>query len=832
MLSRCRRYTKKLQNEVLLLSTLVYSKTTEILKTRELTLVETLDNVKCPSKSLNREEVLSNHLIFLDSCANKSFIYQQDPNNNYSKLSSESCVENEDNGFNDARSAFKIAPKFDETYLAKNKSHNILSVSRKNSSDNIQSSNPLSSTRFPEKHPTEIKRSDSFLKRLVASSRENWTGCEKFIRNIHQKSPSGEKKVITQINRKPTEKKDYPVPPIRRKRKKNQSSCNTNSVSSSNPSLSNEQKDNSVSTNNEDTIRNCSTEDGFLLINASYSSHKGDTSSREHLQEFSLGLKDYSTTLLQPYQCIKLIPNNKLLQQENHERQVSSSRSISTDDVDDLIKSNDNFKFYSLKNSHSSTLEEDDSHIYLSSLGSLKSLGKNNRKVKSDLDLSCTSSDGHLNSNLKVKLKRSPSPEDNAFCSGSVESSDNTLRSCDNSLNKLRYLNWSNSAALASSVSSSDYSFTNVSDFDVEKQFNNSNSTSIKRDFENIHENFLVEKGPSDKKSKRKHISNPRFNKQTEAEQRRAINSQETKANSDDYWSGDNFDKKSVYCNSCSGYISSQNDDCSCSCRSLVRRECCSSENYVGLVSESDLTVTEYRNLLSDVSREKNESPIEGKTNKQLTAKKLQQRQYASRPTDTLTDHWKSKSASANKIKKIRIDNNSSNMKIIIKMMRIREKIIYGFSAFAILFTLLLVMDLQMDLGYSGHHLVPSHGRVRIGDEPGRDTVYTNFRRKFLQRVNASKELTASDNSIGGGPNSRDNTANNAGVVGSGASVAAGSVIKDNTKIEPPHDDFGDLVDILINADNIDLETGVVRISNEDYSDNPTIGDIREIPIR
>ncbi|XP_057324357.1 extracellular serine/threonine protein CG31145 [Microplitis mediator] len=173
-------------------------------------------------------------------------------------------------------------------------------------------------------------------------------------------------------------------------------------------------------------------------------------------------------------------------------------------------------------------------------------------------------------------------------------------------------------------------------------------------------------------------------------------------------------------------------------------------------------------------------------------------------------------------------------MKIIIKMMRIREKIIYGFSAFAILFTLLLVMDLQMDLGYSGHHLVPSHGRVRIGDEPGRDTVYTNFRRKFLQRVNASKELTASDNSIGGGPNSRDNTANNAGaVVGSaGASAAARSVIKDNTKIEPPHDDFGDLVDILINADNIDLETGVVRISNEDYSDNPTIGDIREIPIR
>lgn len=803
-------------------------------------MVETLDNVKCPSTSWNHEEVVSSHLIFSDSCANKS---QSNPksnshnnnnnnnnfHNNYLKISTDFNVD-EDDGTNRARSG-AISRKFDETWVVAEKrstpsKESISYISRKNPSCNVQSysysSLSSSSSCGERRRPSNIKRSDSFLKRF----RENWPSCEKFIKNI----PSYGKKPGLFIKSKDT---DHPVPPVRRKRHKTERGiCNTdnNLIIPQNPSPSNEQKDNlvTVSSKKEDTIANYNTDNRLLLINASYSSHKGGTSSqeREHLQEFSPGLQGYSTSQLQSSECIKLIPDRSKLLEQDFERRVSRSRSISTDDVDDLINSNDNF----------STSNENNNYCYYSSSSpsNLKLL-KNNRKVKSDLDLSCRQS--HFNSNLRLKLKRSPSPENNALYSGSgsAEYSDIILRSSDNSVNELRCLNWSNSTTLHSSVSSG-YSFSNVSDGGKDiigdsyyDGYRNSNSSGYindneqkggKKALKGSEDNFLTEK------VERKSSVNPCANKTIQAEQQ-VIHSQETKTKFDDYWLEDNdhLDEESAYCScSCDSYT----DYCS-------RRwsECsiqASNSNPVRLVSESNLTVIGSRNLLSDGPEEENESEIKGRTGKQLTLKQSQRRLTVSRESYTLANRLEDKSSNL----KSQVDNNKdSNMKILIKIMRIREKIIYGFSAFAILFTLLLVMDLQMDLGYSGHHLVPSHGRVRMHDELGHDTVYTNFHRKFLQRVNASKELTASDNSIGGGPNSRDNTANNGGsVVASADAAAPGNIIRDNTKREPLHDDFGDLVDILVNADNIDLDTGVVRISNEDYSDNPTIGDIRGIPIR
>ncbi|XP_063994366.1 extracellular serine/threonine protein CG31145 [Diachasmimorpha longicaudata] len=162
-------------------------------------------------------------------------------------------------------------------------------------------------------------------------------------------------------------------------------------------------------------------------------------------------------------------------------------------------------------------------------------------------------------------------------------------------------------------------------------------------------------------------------------------------------------------------------------------------------------------------------------------------------------------------------------MGLFIKMMRIREKLIFGFSAFAILFTLLLVMDLQMDLGYSGHHLVLSHGRVKMGDEPDRDTVYNNFRRKFLQRTNGSRELTASDNSVG-----TQNTRDSGGLRDSPRTEVNGA----SSKNEQEHDDFADLVDMVLNGDGIDTETGVVRVSGEDYTNNPTLAEVQGVKVR
>ncbi|XP_012152616.1 extracellular serine/threonine protein CG31145 [Megachile rotundata] len=153
-------------------------------------------------------------------------------------------------------------------------------------------------------------------------------------------------------------------------------------------------------------------------------------------------------------------------------------------------------------------------------------------------------------------------------------------------------------------------------------------------------------------------------------------------------------------------------------------------------------------------------------------------------------------------------------MKFTLRMIRIRDKLMLGLSAFAILFTVLLVMDLQMDLGYSGHHLVPSHGRVRIGDDPNADTIYNTFRRKFLQRTNASKEQTA--DAVATAPSSGKVYGND------------GKESRTEKNVEV-HDSFPDLVDIVVNGYGVGAYDGVARISGEDRSNNPTLGELKKV---
>lgn len=66
--------------------------------------------------------------------------------------------------------------------------------------------------------------------------------------------------------------------------------------------------------------------------------------------------------------------------------------------------------------------------------------------------------------------------------------------------------------------------------------------------------------------------------------------------------------------------------------------------------------------------------------------------------------------------------------------MKLKERLALALSAFLVLFTLMLVVDLQMDYGISGHR-VPLHGRVRIADteDKGR-SAYVEFRKRFLQK--------------------------------------------------------------------------------------------------
>ncbi|XP_068631598.1 extracellular serine/threonine protein CG31145 isoform X1 [Battus philenor] len=70
--------------------------------------------------------------------------------------------------------------------------------------------------------------------------------------------------------------------------------------------------------------------------------------------------------------------------------------------------------------------------------------------------------------------------------------------------------------------------------------------------------------------------------------------------------------------------------------------------------------------------------------------------------------------------------------------MKLKERLALAISAFLILFTLMLIVDLQMDYGISGHR-VPLHGRVRIGDDSDKGrSAYIEFRKRFLQKSNGS----------------------------------------------------------------------------------------------
>lgn len=67
---------------------------------------------------------------------------------------------------------------------------------------------------------------------------------------------------------------------------------------------------------------------------------------------------------------------------------------------------------------------------------------------------------------------------------------------------------------------------------------------------------------------------------------------------------------------------------------------------------------------------------------------------------------------------------------------KLKERFVVGLSVAAVLFTLLLVVDLQLDLGMSGKHLVASHGRVKyVVQEEGPGSAYNRFRNRLLQKT-------------------------------------------------------------------------------------------------
>lgn len=119
-----------------------------------------------------------------------------------------------------------------------------------------------------------------------------------------------------------------------------------------------------------------------------------------------------------------------------------------------------------------------------------------------------------------------------------------------------------------------------------------------------------------------------------------------------------------------------------------------------------------------------------------------------------------------------------------------------GLSASAVLVTLILVVDLQLDLGMSGQHLTPSHGRLKFGDNgvdaPG--SAYNSFRKRFLQRTNGSRESPAT------------------------AQVVAGDVrsVAGESSLVDTHDDFRDVEGHLKRIDREESDYEVIGRTDSD----------------
>lgn len=71
---------------------------------------------------------------------------------------------------------------------------------------------------------------------------------------------------------------------------------------------------------------------------------------------------------------------------------------------------------------------------------------------------------------------------------------------------------------------------------------------------------------------------------------------------------------------------------------------------------------------------------------------------------------------------------------LLLRSLKLKERLAMGLGVSLVLFTLLLVVDIQMDLGVSRGHLVPPHAKVRYVHDEDKNGVFEGFKRKFLQK--------------------------------------------------------------------------------------------------
>ncbi|XP_052759271.1 extracellular serine/threonine protein CG31145 isoform X2 [Galleria mellonella] len=147
--------------------------------------------------------------------------------------------------------------------------------------------------------------------------------------------------------------------------------------------------------------------------------------------------------------------------------------------------------------------------------------------------------------------------------------------------------------------------------------------------------------------------------------------------------------------------------------------------------------------------------------------------------------------------------------------MKLKERLALAISALLVFFTLMLVVDIQMDYGISGHR-VPLHGRVRIGDDTDKGrSAYIEFRKRFLQKSNVGNSSREYEQSAPG--------------------ETSGSAADTEPRTPaPPADRYEDLLKILHDqlqgrADNNPVVVPPHRDLNVLRPENPTIGEMEDL---
>ncbi|CAH0723275.1 unnamed protein product, partial [Brenthis ino] len=145
--------------------------------------------------------------------------------------------------------------------------------------------------------------------------------------------------------------------------------------------------------------------------------------------------------------------------------------------------------------------------------------------------------------------------------------------------------------------------------------------------------------------------------------------------------------------------------------------------------------------------------------------------------------------------------------------MKLKERLALALSAFLVLFTLMLIVDIQMDYGISGHR-VPLHGRVKIADDSDKGrSAYIEFRKRFLQKSNGSNSSREYEQSA--------------------PSETSGGDVEPRTP-STPSDRFEDLQRILVlqlqgKADDNPVVIPPHRDLNVLRPENPTIGEMEDL---